>query len=131
MNENAKLIAEVYAAFGRGDIPAVLAKIADNAEWNGPANKELPYAGAYKGPGGAAKFFDRIASHLRVTAWEPKTYLAAGDEVMTTGSWSCVALETGKAFSSIWAMRFVVKGGKIVFFQPYEDTAVVVAALRK
>ncbi|MFO1186787.1 MAG: nuclear transport factor 2 family protein [Alphaproteobacteria bacterium] len=85
MNDNAKLIAEVYAAFGRGDIPAILAKIADNAEWNGPANKELPYAGSYKGSSGAAKFFDKIASHLRVTAWEPKSDLASGDEVMTMG----------------------------------------------
>jgi hypothetical protein len=131
MNDNVKLIQDVYAAFGRGDIETITAKIADNADWRGPPNKDLPYSGTFKGPSGAAKFFDKIASSLRVTAWEPQAYVASGDEVMTTGSWSGVALATGKSFTSIWAMRFTVKGGKITYFQPYEDSATTLAAFRK
>lgn len=131
MNQNAKLIEQVYDAFGRGDVETILAKISDDCDWRGPQTKELPYHGTYRGAAGAAKFFDKIMSSVKVTAWEPQTYCSEGDVVMTTGTWSGTALNTGKPFTSIWAMRFVVKNGKIVWFQPYEDTASTAVAFRK
>lgn len=46
-------IANVYAAFARGDIPAVLAVLAPNASWT--EAEGFPYAGTYVGPGCAAE----------------------------------------------------------------------------
>jgi uncharacterized protein len=131
MNEKAKVIAKAYEAFGRGDVASVLALVDDNCDWNGPASKEIPYHGKFKGPSGAAKFFDGIMSSVRVTSFEPKTYTTEGDTVMTTGVWSGVALATNKPFTAIWAMHFIVKNGKITYTQTYEDTAATSAAFRK
>lgn len=131
MAENAKVIQDAYAAFGRGDIEAVLKLVADDCDWRGPQTKDIPYSGVYRGNKGAAKFFDGIMSNVKVTAFEPKTFVAQGDDVMTTGSWSGVALPTGKPFNSIWAMHFKVVRGKIAYAQTYEETALTAAAFRK
>ena len=33
-----ELVRELYAAFGRGEVPAVLAMLDDDIEWHAPAN---------------------------------------------------------------------------------------------
>jgi ketosteroid isomerase-like protein len=64
-----------------------------------------------------------------VTAFAPTKYVAS-DDVVALGSWSGTAISTGKAFTSAWALTFTVRGGKIVAFQGYEDTALAAAAFR-
>jgi ketosteroid isomerase-like protein len=31
--QNSKIVQEMYAAFGRGDVPAILQRLADDVEW--------------------------------------------------------------------------------------------------
>jgi uncharacterized protein len=131
MDVNTKLIQDLYEAFGRGDIPYILQQFADDIDLNGPDAPELPYRGAYRGRKGAQQYFERIAGAIEVTAFEPKTYVASGDEVMTAGSWSGKARATGKSFKTPWAMHFVVKGGQVTYARVYEDSGVTAAALRK
>jgi ketosteroid isomerase-like protein len=131
MDANTKLVQDCYAAFGRGDVPFILAQCADTVDWQGSDAPEIPYHGRYRGKDGALQFFQRIGGALDVKAFEPKTFLSSGDEVFATGSWTCTARGTGKVFTAAWAMRFVVKNGKLTFFRSYEDTAITAAALRK
>jgi uncharacterized protein len=131
MDANTKLIQDLYAAFGRGDIPYILERFASDIELNGPDAPDLPYRGAYLGRKGAQQYFERIAGALEVTAFEPKTYVASGDEVMAAGSWSGKARATGKSFRTPWAMHFVVKDGQVTYGRVYEDSGVTAAALRK
>jgi ketosteroid isomerase-like protein len=42
-----------------------------------------------------------------------------------------VAIDTGKAFTTIWAMHFKLKDGKLSYVQTYEDTASTAAAFGK
>lgn len=129
MTENARLIESLYQAFSRGDIPFILERIADDCDWNGPDTAELPYNGAYRGKD-AALFFQRIADHLQPTAFEPEVYVTEGDQVMTTGSWTCTVKANGISFRSPWAMRFAVNHGKVTYFKTYEDTAITADAFR-
>jgi hypothetical protein len=50
---------------------------------------------------------------------------------VATGIWSAVARATDGPFTAQWAHRFRVKDGKVTYFQGYEDTAVIAAALRQ
>ncbi len=130
MDADSKLIQDLYAAFARGDVPFILDRLTDDVRFENSDSPELPHGGAYTGKDGIARFFANIGGAFEVTAFEPKSYLSAGGEVMATGSWSCVARATGKPFTSQWAMRFLVRDGKVSFGHVYEDTAVAAAALR-
>jgi uncharacterized protein len=130
MDENSKLIADLYAAFARGDIPFILERLADDVQFEHSDSPEVPYGGSYNGKDAVQSFFGKIDGAVEVKSFEPKTYLASGDEVMTTGVWSAVARATGRAFTSQWAMRFLVRDGKVTYSHVFEDTAVTAAALR-
>ena len=131
MDSNSKLIADLYAAFARGDIPFILERVSADVRFDHSDSPEMPYGGTYEGKDGVAKFFDSVGGAVELRSFEPKTYLSSGDEVMTTGVWSGVARATGKAFTSQWAMRFLVKDGVVAYAHVYEDTAVTAAALRQ
>jgi ketosteroid isomerase-like protein len=130
MDESSKLIADLYAAFGRADIPYILERLSDDVQWGHSDSAEIPYGGSYSGKEAVTRFFGKIDGAVEMKSFEPRTYLASGDEVITTGVWSGVARATGKPFASQWAHRFLVKDGRVTYFQGFEDTAVIAAALR-
>jgi ketosteroid isomerase-like protein len=130
MDENSKLIADLYAAFARGDIAYILERVTDDVRFEHSDSPEIPYGGAYRGKGEVRGFFEKIDVAVAMKSFEPGTYLASGDEVMTTGAWSAVGRGSGKPFTSQWAMRFLVKDGKVSYCHVYEDSAVTAAALR-
>jgi ketosteroid isomerase-like protein len=131
MDSNSKLIADLYAAFARGDIAYILERVSDDVQFDHSDAAEIPYGGTYRGKDEVRRFFGNVDGAVELKSFEPKTYLSSGDEVMTTGVWSAVARSTGKPFTSQWAMRFLVKGGKVTYSHVYEDTAVTAAALRQ
>jgi len=132
MDANIKTVRDCYEAFGRGDIPFIVGWCTANVDWQSSDSPEIPYSGRYRGPEGVAQFFQKIGATLEVKTFQPNSFLASGNEVMTTGAWSGTARSTGKPFAAEWAMRFVFDGnGKLVLFRPYEDTAAIAAALRR
>jgi ketosteroid isomerase-like protein len=130
MDANSKVVEDLYAAFAKGDIPFILERLSMDVQFDNSDSAEMPWGGTYRGKDGVGKFFANIGGAVDVKSFEPKTYLSSGDEVMTTGVWSGVARKTGKPFKSQWAMRFIVKNGKVTYAHVYEDTAVTAAALR-
>ncbi len=45
--QSVEFLRGLYAAFGRGDVPAVLDGFADDVEWN--EAEGMPYGGVYRG----------------------------------------------------------------------------------
>src|SRR3954454_16361805 len=66
MATNTEVIQRAYAAFGMGDIPAVIALLADDVTWTSP--RTLPHGGEFHGPAGVGKFFEGLGA-----AWDPLT----------------------------------------------------------
>jgi uncharacterized protein len=131
MDSDSKFIADLYAAFARGDPAYILERLAADVQWEHSDSPEMPYGGTYKGKDAVEKFFGNIGGAVEMKSFEPKTYLSSGGEVMVTGVWSGVARATGKPFTTQWAHRFLVKDGKVTYFHGYEDTAVTAASLRQ
>ena len=50
--DNLQLVQELYAAFGRGDVPAILEQLTDDVVWYDPCPPEVPHAGRYGGRDG-------------------------------------------------------------------------------
>ena len=67
-----------------------------------------------------------IRPRLAVVQLQP-----AAPKICTPMKITGIATSTGKTFSTDWAMRFKVTGGKISYFKAYEDTATTAAAFRK
>ncbi|MDZ7267145.1 MAG: nuclear transport factor 2 family protein [candidate division KSB1 bacterium] len=61
MSTNADTVRDIHAAFGRGDIPAILAKLDDDVEWEyGTTPHEVPWLAPRRGRNGAAEFFQSL-----------------------------------------------------------------------
>jgi ketosteroid isomerase-like protein len=56
--ENTQVVRDLYAAFGRGDLAAACALVAEDVVWHLPGTPH--YSGTYKGPGGVAAFFQEL-----------------------------------------------------------------------
>jgi len=129
--ENVGVVQQIYAAFGRGDIPAILNLLANNAEitHQGPPDI-LPWAHTYRGREGWAQFFKDLAEILEPLKFEPRDYVAQGERVVAFGSFQARIRSTGGPFDELWAMDWVIRDGRAVTCHVYEDTAAMVAAFR-
>src|SRR5438309_3250184 len=112
-----QLVRELYAAFGRGDLAAVLAACAEDVDWRCHAPAVTGYGGTYSGRAGAQVFFEKLFANARITAFEPRTFFADGDTVVVLGREAGVALPTGRPYADEWVHVFVVRDGKVVRFE--------------
>ena len=61
-------VQRLYAAYGRGDVDAVLAELADDVDWAAEAaSTSVPWYGSYRGKGEVPRFFKEIGSNVDVT----------------------------------------------------------------
>src|SRR3989442_4870875 len=86
MPTNLEIVRGCFAAFQRGDIPAILNLCDDNVEWIEPGAPVIPYAGRGKGKSSAAEFIRVIGETTEVLKFEPQQYVASGDRGVAVGS---------------------------------------------
>jgi uncharacterized protein len=82
--DNIATVKDMYAAFGRGDIPAILDRMADDVDWD-PAptsgrDAGVPWLAHRTRRDGVAEFFASLEP-LEFPRFEPHTYLANGHQV--------------------------------------------------
>ena len=130
MNEARKLIESMVAAFQRGDIAYIIAQFAEDCSLRETQAPELPYAGSFKGPAGASKFFDAMLGALEPNKLDIDVWVCEGEHVVAMGSWGGRARKTSKSWESHLALYFRVRGGKVIEFRGHDDTAVPAASLR-
>ena len=125
--ENTQVVKNAYAAFGRRDIPALLALLAEDVEWHIPGTG-LPLSGTYVGPRGVANFFQKLSSEAEILEFEPRHFVAEGDRVVVLGWERSRVRASGHTVEYSWTMAMVVRDGKIVKFEEYADTQAIAAA---
>ena len=127
--QNTKVVQDAYAAFGRGDIPALLANVADDVVWNGVygAGSHVPSAGERRGTTAVAEFFKQVAANVNFSRFEPQEFIATGDKVVALGHYAATT-PIGKSFDSDFAMVFTLRSGKITRFQEFCNSAAINAA---
>jgi uncharacterized protein len=127
---NLEVVKGLYAAFARGDGPAVLAAMDPGIVWNEAEN--FPYAdrNPYVGPMTIAEgVFYRLATEWENFQAVPEEFLDAGDTVVTMGRYRAKNKATGIPINAQFAHVWRVKDGKISNFQQYTDTAQAVNAV--
>jgi ketosteroid isomerase-like protein len=130
-SDNVGVVQAAYAAFGRGDIGAVVDLTAEDVEWEGvrsPLTEGLPFGGLHRGKDGVRRFFAALGENVEFQSFRPKDFIAQGDRVVALGDYEARARKTGRGYRADWAMVFTLRGGKVTRFQEYTDTAAVLAA---
>lgn len=122
--ENRSTIQRMYEAFGRGDIPTVLAALDPEVEWWEAENfiyaDKNPYVGTQEVLQGV---FGRIGMEWEGFSVTPKEVLDAGDTVVGRGYYAGKFRGTGRDVRAQFAHVFSFRDGKVVQFQQYTDTA--------
>lgn len=129
--ENVQIVRDLYDAFGKGDVPAVLGKFAKNIEWREADNFIYADRNPYVGPTAILEgVFMRIVSEWDNFTVTPESVLDAGDQVITLGTYSGTYKKTGKAVKAQMVHVWNLVEGKAVKFQQYTDTKQFADAVR-
>lgn len=124
-SKNIQLVADVYAAFGRGDIAFVLNALADDVEWHFPGPEGIPLTGNRRGREQVAQFFVAISETLDVEAFDVEEMIAQGEKVIALGHERMRCKATGRTYEACLAHVFALQDGKIASFREYTDTTAI------
>jgi ketosteroid isomerase-like protein len=121
----------LYAAFGRGDVPSVLALLHPEVDWReAESSPYRPNAERWVGP-------DAVVSQLFVPMgddWSffevrPSLFHEAGEVVTVEGRYAAQHAQSSNELDCQFCHVWTVRDGKIVKFQQYMDTARFIEAM--
>ena len=128
---NIKTIAEVYEAFGRGDVAAILDMLTDDVDWAAEAaSNAAPWYGVRHGKDAVAEFFTEFGSTMEIEEFTPRTFAGNETDVLTVVRCRTKSRRTGKSAAMDLHHLFRFRDGKIAYYRGTEDTAQVEDALR-
>src|SRR4051812_49339095 len=130
--DNAATVAGIYAAFGRGDVPAILGALSDDVAWDDWADNYAQRAGApdliaRRGRADVGRFFDLLGSWT-VIGFAVLDVIGTGRQVAAEVRLS-IALPGGGRFDDeelhLWTFD---EHGQVARLRHYVDTAKHIAA---
>lgn len=128
-NANIKLVQDAYAAFGRGDLPAILDMITPDATIGIVGRKQdAPFFGMHSGKAGFAEFFKLLDEAHAISKFEPQRFLAAEEKVFIWGHYAWTMRKSGVSDDTEWLHVITVRDGKISMWRGHNDTAMLAAA---
>lgn len=87
---------EIYEAFGRFDVPAILSKLSESVDWEyGATSNEVPWLQHRQGREGAMAFFTSLGG-MEIHRFVPKTFLEGKDVVVALIDIEFTVKATGK-----------------------------------
>jgi ketosteroid isomerase-like protein len=119
MGANAQVVNNAYAAFGRGDIAAVLDLVSDDVEWSSP--RTLPHGGEYHGKTEVGGFFKAIGANWAELPLDIEVVGEVGGDLVIGVVRANGTRGTGAKQSYGAAHAFTVRNGKITKFREYVD----------
>jgi hypothetical protein len=127
--DNTQTAKDAYAAFGRGDIPALLGLMTDDIEWVFPGPPDvLPDAGTFTGPEAVGAWFGTLDANVEFQVFEPREFIAQGDRLVVLVHVESTVRSTGRKIVVDEAHSWTFRDGKVSAFRVYTDTAAAVSA---
>jgi ketosteroid isomerase-like protein len=121
---NVQAVNDIYAAFGRGDIPFIMGKLTDDVQWHTHLESNVPWAGDYSTKGRIPGFFNAIFASVDVLGFEPQEMMAVDDTVVSMGTFACRSKETGKETNTRWIFVWKFKDGLISSYEQFHDPVI-------
>jgi uncharacterized protein len=130
MTDNLEIVRRAYAAFGGGDMPALLALFDPEIVWVNPGPESLSYFGTHRGPAAIAKnVFGFLAENLQFEVFEPREFFANETKVVVLLHMEAVVRRTGQRVVQEVAHVFSIRGGRVVAFHDFQDSWALARAL--
>ncbi|MBE8516209.1 nuclear transport factor 2 family protein [Amycolatopsis sp. H6(2020)] len=124
----ADVVRRQYLASAAGDLDVLRATLAPDVEWTEMAG--FPLAGTYRTPEGVtANVMEKLAAEWESWTAHDDTYVVDGENVVVLARYTAVNKATRKPIDVRVAHHFTVRGGAIVRFEQFTDTALVLAAM--
>jgi uncharacterized protein len=125
---NAATVQAMYEAFGRGDIPAILDRLADDISWDAsdpPTSAQragIPWLLERHGVDEVQGFFEALGL-VEIHSFEVPRVIEDGDDVVALVRFDATLRETGERFK-VEEMHHWVFGpdGKAIAYRHYNDT---------
>lgn len=124
------LIQQMYAAFGRGDLPALLAELTDDVHWQFYGSPGMPYNEIASGPAAVGRWFGQVLEAEEIVVFEPREFFGGPDHVTVLGFERTRDRASGRCYESPWIHFFALRDGRVSRFIGYYDSAAVAAARR-
>ncbi|MEO5662035.1 MAG: nuclear transport factor 2 family protein [Nocardioides sp.] len=120
----ADVVRRQYLASAAGDLEALRATLAPDVEWTEMAG--FPLAGTYRTPDGVtANVMEKLGAEWDDWTAHDDTYVVDGHNVVVLARYTARHKTTGKPLAVRVAHHFIVRGGLIVRFEQFVDTALV------
>jgi ketosteroid isomerase-like protein len=122
---NIDTVKEMYEAFGRGDIPAIIEKLDPNVEWDVESfTPGIPWLKPLRGASNVPAFFESLAP-LSFQRFDPHTFFEDGNKVFALIAIDATHNASGKKYhfpyeGHLWLFN---AAGKVVKYQHVTDTA--------
>ena len=127
--KHTKTVQEMYAAFGRGDVPGLLKHLHADVHWSVNVDHTLPAAesvGAWKPARGHAQvkdFFKHVAQDYEMHKFQPLSFLETGNEVAVRLHMESTVRATGKKLIGEFMHHFTFNdAGLVTRFHEFADT---------
>ncbi len=127
-HEHLNTVKRLYAAFGAGDLPGLLAVIDAGVTW--AIRGAAPWSGEGHGHEHVERFFQKLGTTAALKTFEPRSFVSEGDEVVVMGYEEGTARATGRDWKTHFTHQFTVKDGKVTSHREYVDTQAIADAFR-
>jgi ketosteroid isomerase-like protein len=131
-DDNVKTVQDIYGAFGRGEIPAILARCTEDTEWgyNG-ARSDVPWHRPIKGRAELPKFFEAMGGSMDFHDFRPLHFVHSGADVICHVALEFTVKQTGRRVKEEQLHWWTFEHGQVRRLLHFEDTAQVAAAVAR
>lgn len=124
-----QIVQTMYAAFGRGDVPALLSNLSENVDWHLNVDQAAPGVKAvsdfrpFRGRADVQEFFTTLGRDLEFHSFEPVSFLTGGNEVATRVLMELTVRKTGRRIRLESMHHFTFDAqGRVSRFVEFLDT---------
>jgi ketosteroid isomerase-like protein len=131
-DQNVSTIQEIYGAFGRGDVAAILERVSDAVEFGfNVKESDVPWHATFRGKHEVPRFFEALAGGTQVHAFVPETFVHSGPHVVASIRFEHTMKKSGRRVAEQQLHWWTFGAdGKVERLRHYADTAMVLAAFR-
>lgn len=126
-------VKDVYAAFQRRDVAAILARVSEDVDWRNDAveSRECPWNGNFSGRSHLAGYFAAVSQHLEIVVFDVRAVVASGSHVAVHLRIESKLRKNGRPLKNdvmhLWSFN---DRGLISRYRHFNDTAAELAAWR-
>lgn len=125
---NIEFVRQFYDAYLKGDRERLMSYMAPDIEWDVPAMPDIAFSGRRRGREQVAEFFRLVKESQTLARFEPREFIAQGEQVVVLGHHDWTVNATGVKFSTDWVQIFTIRDQQVTVFRHFFDTNTVVNA---